>query len=171
MDTNSVSPPLKKQKSWKLNFVSPLFYYIIWFLSRLLSFCCSFKELHSNIFNKSGNSKTFSIAPFLACLLLHVFYNVWKLCLSICEHIVLLWFLKYHVLSILFQFCFQGNKYDDYWNQVHTFVEFIYMRETGRYFFLINQTFWCLGHGGHKFNVNVMKKILKHHWIYDAYSK
>ena len=26
MDTNDVSPPLEKQKSWKLNFVSPSFY-------------------------------------------------------------------------------------------------------------------------------------------------
>ena len=73
--------------------------------------------------------------------------NVWKSCLSICEHIVLLWFLKYCVLSILFQFCFQSNKYDDYWNQVHTFFpSWIHIYERNRrYFFLINQIFWSLG--------------------------
>ena len=87
---------------------------------------------------------TFSIAPFLACLLLHVFYNVWKSCLSICEHIVLLWFLKYHVSSVLFQVINFAFKVINMMIQTEiklspsTQVDFIY--ERNRTIFFLNQS-------------------------------
>ena len=66
---------------------------------------------------------------------------VWKSCLSICEHIVLLWFLKYHVLSILFQVINFAFKVINMMITEIKFtpfpqVEFIYMRETGWHVFL-----------------------------------
>jgi len=75
--TRMTFPLLWKSKSHGSSIFSPhSSKYMIWCFSGLLSFCCSFKELHSNIFKKSWNAKTpnfqhrpvFSLS-FVACVL------------------------------------------------------------------------------------------------------